>query len=160
MNGDIDPRTSLAIDEALRGIGGAVPPSGMEGRILTRVASRRIALESAAHPLLLPRLQRFSISAVGLLSACLVAAVIVTGSVHHSRRLRPGQIAPPVLQLPGHGIGAASAVHPAAPAAAPVPAGEAGRSGRRSARGRARITLHSRKAPGVAVPNPDAAPQN
>jgi hypothetical protein len=77
----------------------------------------------------------------------------------HSRRIKPGQVvAPPVLVLPGNGIGAASAVHPAAPATAPVPAGQSsrGRSTRHSGPGRARIAPHSRKAPGVAVPAPSA----
>jgi hypothetical protein len=60
--------------------------------------------------------------------------------------------------LPGQGIGAASAVHPAAPASAPVPAGQGarGRSSRRSGPGRARIAPHTPKAPGVAVPAPSS----
>jgi hypothetical protein len=78
--------------------------------------------------------------------------VVVAGSVSHSRRIRPQLVAPPSLVLPGQGIGAASAVHPAAPA--PVPAGQPGRSTRNSGPGRARIAPHTRKAPGVAVPAP------
>jgi hypothetical protein len=100
---------------------------------------------------------------VGVATGCLLAAVIVVGSVSHSRRIHSSSIsAPPALELPTHGIGAASAIHPAAPASAPVPAGPTarGRSPRHSIHGRARIHAHARKAPGVAVPGPASISQN
>jgi hypothetical protein len=161
MEPENDSRISTTIDEALQSIGSATPTSGLEGRILTRLASQRMKMESAPvrFPLLasLGRSSRVSARALGLVTASLLAVVIVAGSVSYSRKLHSSQIvAPPVLVLPSNGIGAASAVHPAAPASAPVPAGQGarGRSTRRSGLGRARIAPHSRKAPGVAVPAP------
>ena len=163
MDSGTDPRTTATIDAALRSVGSATPTAGLQGRILTRLASERLRLE-AAPPRLFPltrfgRLHPVPARALGLVTACLLGFVIVAGSVVHSRRIKPGQVvAPPVLVLPGNGIGAASAVHPAAPATAPVPAGQSsrGRSTRHSGPGRARIAPHSRKAPGVAVPAPSA----
>lgn len=176
MNDEFDPaigtRTQAGIDVALRSVGTATPAPGLEGRILTRLASARLASEDkglATAAVRLPGTGRlrpwrvFSAPALCTTSACLVAVVIVAGSVSHSRRTHPGPMAaPPVLQLPAHGLGTASAVHPAAPASAPVLAGLAarGRSLRRSTHGRARIGAHAHKAPGVAVPDPNANPQN
>lgn len=153
-----DPRIDAAIDATLRRVGSAPPPSGLEGRILNRLAAQRV--RSEAEPARSPwaarlrRIPRLPVQALGLATACLLGFVIVAGSVSHSRRIKPGQVAPPTLVLPGQGIGAASAVHPAAPATAPVPAGEPGRASRRPEQGRARIAPHARKAPGVAVPAP------
>jgi hypothetical protein len=161
MEPENDSHISTTIDETLQSIGTATPASGLEGRILTRLASERIKMEAA--PAKFPLLARLSGSsrnsarALGLVTASLLGFVIVAGSVSHSRKLHSSQIvAPPVLVLPSNGIGAASAVHPAAPASAPVPAGQSarGRSAHRS--GRARIAPHSRKAPGVAVPAPSS----
>lgn len=159
-----DPRVAATIDAALSSIGSATPASGLEGRILTRIASERLKPE--ASPAHWPLFARFGqmhpvpARALGLVTACLLGFVIVAGSVMHSRRIKPGQVvAPPVLVLPSNGIGAASAVHPAAPASAPVPAGQGSRG--RSGPGRARIAPHSRKAPGVTVPAPSSNdPQN
>jgi hypothetical protein len=163
-----DPRITASIDAALRSVGSAAPAEGLEGRVLTRIASERIKLEAAsAHRPLLARfgqLHPVPARALGLVTACLLGFVIVAGSVMHCRRIKPGQVvAPPVLVLPSNGIGAASAVHPAAPASAPVPAGQGsrGRSARHSGAGRARIAPRSRKAPGVTVPAPSSNdPQN
>ncbi len=163
MNSGAHPLPSATIDAALRSVGSATPAPGLEGRILTRLASERVRPDAA--PARLPlsarlrQLPRFPVQALGLVTACCLGFVIVVGTVSHSRRVGPGHVvAPPVLVLPGNGIGAASAVHPAAPASAPVPAspGSRGRSARRSGPGRARIAPHSRKAPGVAVPPPSA----
>jgi hypothetical protein len=155
------PRIDAAIDATLRHIGSATPASGLEGRILNRLAAERVKTdaEPARSPWAarLSRIPRLPIQALGLVTACLLGFVIVAGSVSHSRRINPGQVATPTLVLPGQGIGAASAVHPAAPASAPVPAGEPGRASRRSEQGRARIAPHARKAPGVAVPAPSSA---
>jgi hypothetical protein len=152
MHHDQNPNPSIAatIDAALRTVGSATPASGLEGRILNRLASERLKIES--EPARSPLLRWLPARALGLVTACLLGFVVVAGSVTHSRRIRPQLVAPPSLVLPGQGIGAASAVHPAAPA--PVPAGQPGRSARRSGPGRARIAPHTRKAPGVAVPAP------
>jgi hypothetical protein len=155
MEPENNPRTTAVIDEALHRVGSAAPAPGLEGRILTRLAAERMQMDTApTRPAFFrrPALSR----SLGLVSGCLLAFVVVAGSVMHSRRLHANQpVAPPALVLPGHGIGAASAVHPAAPASAPVPAGQAahGRSTRRD--GRARISPQSRKPPGV-TPAPPA----
>jgi len=151
MNHDQNPSITAAIDAALRTVGSTTPASGLEGRILTRLASERLKIEAEPAP---SRFRWLPARALGLVTACLLGFVVVAGSVSHSRRIRPQLIAPPSLVLPDQGIGAASAVHPAAPASAPVPAGQPGRSARRSSPGRARIAPHTRKAPGVAVPAP------
>jgi hypothetical protein len=157
-NSGAEPRIEAAIDAALHQVGSATPAAGLEGRILNRLAAERLKIDAEPAPARwaarIRRLPRLPARALGLATACLMGFVIVAGSVSHSRRIRPGQeTAPPVLVLPGHGIGAASAVHPAAPASTPVPAGQPGRAARRSGPGRARIAPHSRKAPG-AVPAP------
>lgn len=151
------------IDAGLGAIGTAAPPEGMEGRILTRLASERMAagLQSSAW---MAGWRRFSIPALGFASAGVMGAIIVVGSVSYSHRAKGTPVAMPVA-LPGssQGIGAASAVHLAAPATAPVVAGaeSRGRSAHRAGHGRARVAPHARKAPGVAVPVvPAAAPQN
>lgn len=162
-----DSRTSAAIDAALRSLGDARPACGLEGRILTRLAAARTAADTGPGELhgLGAWLRRsgFAAPALGLATGCLLAVVIVVGSISHSRRIHTGPItAPPALELPVRDIGAASAVHLAAPVSAPVPAGPAarGRSTRHSTHGRARIGAHARKAPGVAVPSPASVPQN
>ncbi len=159
MNGEslhsaMDSAPDARIDAALRSVGSADPAAGLEGRILTRLAAERVGIETA--PARRLRLRGFPARALGLAAACLIGFVIVAGSVSHSRsvRLRPG--GPPTLVLPGQGIGAASAVHPGAPASAPIPAGQGGRSDQTSSQGRARIGPHARKAPGVAVPAPSS----
>ncbi len=169
MNGSMDPETearrSRRIDAALRDLGTVTPAEGLEGRILTRLAASRSNMEAlpGLRQRTLHRRPRLVGPFAGFASASLVCVAIVLGSVSHSRRIQPGQIAPPLIQLPATGVGAASAVHPGAPASAPVPAGPAarGRSVRHAGPGRARIAPHAHKAPGVAVPAPaSAAPQN
>jgi hypothetical protein len=154
-----DPR----IDRALESIGAATPAAGLEGRILNRLAAERIAVASKPARIawlnkVMGRSPRFSRHALGAASALALCFAIVAGSVNHSRRTSHGVLPPPV-PLAGQGIGAASAVHPAAPASTPAPAGEPGRASRSAERspdqGRARIAPHSRKAPG-AVPAPPA----
>jgi hypothetical protein len=166
MTGERQPRTQAnsesRIDAALRHIGASSPEPGLEGRILNRLAAARLQVD--ASPGFPRRLPRVLAPFFGFAFAGLMCVVIVGGSISHSRRYHPGTVpAPPALQLPGTGVGAASAVHPAAPASAPVPAGPAarGRSSHRAAQGRARIAPQARKAPGVAVPAPPAStPQN
>lgn len=166
MTANPQPRTQAnaesRIDAALRRISASAPDPGLEGRILNRLAAARLQVD--ASPSLPRRVPRVLASLFGFAFAGLTCAVIVGGSISHSRRYHPGTVpAPPALQLPGTGVGAASAVHPGAPASAPVPAGPAarGRSSHRGAQGRARIAPQARKAPGVAVPAPPSnTPQN
>jgi len=153
-----DPRIVAAIDAALSSVGAAEPASGLQGRILMRLAAERMKMDAA--PARFPLFGRSSgvpVRALGVLTCCLLAFVIVAGSVSHSRHIKAGQaVAPPVLVLPAQGIGAASAVHPAAPATAPLPAGQGARGRSVHRTGRARIAPHARKAPGVAVPAPSS----
>lgn len=148
------------IDAALRAVGTAMPEAGLQGRILNRLAAERMAMKGAPAGLagLLHRMPRFAGAAVTAVFVCVAGSAIVVGSVEHSRGLhRTPVVAPPVPGLSGNGIGAASAVHPAAPVSVPVPATQSsrGRSSRNADHGRARIQRHARKAAGVAVPAPD-----
>jgi len=159
-----DPRITARIDAALGSMGTVTPAEGLEGRILNRLAQERMKLD--AEPRRRPLFGghgSLTARALGLMTACLMGFVIVAGSVSHSRKVKSGSTAaPPSLVLPGRGVGAASAVHPASPASAPVPASQAarGRSLRKSGPGRARIAPHTRRAPGVAVPAPANAPNS
>ena len=154
-----DPLVNSRIDAALRSISAAVPRPGLEGRILTRLASERMSMASMRIPTFpgASRLRRYSAPALCVASTCLLGVVIVAGSVSHSRHrgAAPLPVAP-VLHLPGSGVGAASAAHAAGPSTAPIPAGKSGRgrSLRRNRQGRARIAPHARKPQGVVVPNP------
>jgi hypothetical protein len=145
------------IDAALRSAGSAPPPEGLEGRLLTRLAAARMAEPRVSG---FRRWPRHSVSVFGFAGAGLLCALIVVGSVDHARRSSRAP-APPVLVLPGQGMGAASAVHPAAPASAPLAAGpkDRGRSTRKLSHARAHIAPNARKAHGVAVPAP-AGPQS
>ena len=152
--------TEERIDAALRAVGSASPETGLQGRILNRLAAERMAMESAPSGLaaLLHRMPRFAGAALTAVFVCVAGSAIVMGSIEHSRGLHHAPVvAPPVPGLPGSGLGAASAVHPAAPVSVPVPASRSsrGRSSRVQDRGRARIQRHAHKAPGVAVPAPD-----
>ncbi|HTX42019.1 MAG TPA: hypothetical protein VMD25_09355 [Acidobacteriaceae bacterium] len=151
------------IDAALHSAGSARPAPGLEGRILTRLAAERAAVE--ARPVrmgLFARMSGFAAPVLGVATASLICAVIVVGSVEHSRTRHPGRVAPPVLVLPGHGLGAASAVHPAGPATAPLAAGPGsrGRFTRHLSHPRAHIAPNAKKADGVVVPAPETNPQN
>jgi hypothetical protein len=170
MKGDMNVGRMLTaeerVDAALRAAGSATPEAGLQGRILNRLAAERMAMEDAPSGLdrLLRRMPRFAGAAVAAVFVCVAGSAIVIGSVDHSRGLHHApMVAPPVPGLPGNGIGAASAVHPAAPVSVPVPASQAsrGRSGQAGDHapgpdhGRARIKRHAHKAAGVAVPAPD-----
>lgn len=164
MNGEIHRETDARIDEALRDLGSATPEPGLEGRVLNRLAAARMDARFSAGAKARPRFSSFAAPLLGFVSAALVCAVIVSSSVRYSHRSHAGNTAsPPALVMPGTGVGAASAVRPAAPASAPVPVGPTahGRSVRHSTQGRARIAPQAHKAPGVAVPSPPASsPQN
>jgi hypothetical protein len=158
MNGEFDRETGARIDAALHAVGTARPETGFEGRILTRLAEARTDGTAGAGS----RLMRAAAPALGFVCATLLCAVIVGSSVRYSHRNHVGPVAgPPAIRIQGTGVGAASAVHPAGPASAPMPAPTAGRASHRTAQGRARIAPQARKAPGVAVPEPKTnTPQN
>lgn len=147
------------IDAALRSAGSATPPEGLEGRVLTRLAGARVegSRDSQFRPW-----TRYLIPTLGFAAAGLMCAVIVMGSVDHAR-VRPIRVhvPAPVLVVPGQGMGAASAVHVAAPASAPLAAGpnDHGRATHKLSHARAHIAPNARKASGVVVPAPPAGPQ-
>ena len=175
MNRESNPRvpvsapgeeTARRIDAALKSIGTTMPESGLEGRILTRIAAARANGEADSGlglpmPGLQRRVPRFVIPVLSFASVGLVCAVVIGGSVRRpvANAARPA-VAPPVLHLPGSGFGTASAVHPAAPASTPVPPNTISRGHARvpPGHGRARIARHAHKAHGVAVPPPATKP--
>jgi len=151
-----DSRHDAEVDAVLRELGTATPEPGLEGRVLVRLAAAR--MQGVATSVWWRRMPRPVMPLMGFTCAGVLCAVIVAGSVSHSHHNQTGPVPPPVIQMPGTGVGAASAMHPAAPASTPVPAGTAGRgrSARHSSKGRARIAPEAHKAPGVAVPAPDS----
>lgn len=154
------PATEEQIDAALRAVGSALPESGLHGRILNRLAAERMVSDSAPVGFagLMRRMPRFGGAALTAACVCIAGSAVVIGSVQHSRRLHNAPVVAPLVPgISGNGIGAASAVHPAAPVSVPVPATRPsrGRPGRAANRGRARIQRHAHKASGVAVPAPD-----
>lgn len=97
-----DPQTDARIDRALRTLGSADPPVGLEARILARLDTRIREDEVRRSRWRAPRLT------LGLAVAC-ACALVVAGSVTHSRRMAP---AVPGVRLPAAmsaGVGAASA---------------------------------------------------
>jgi hypothetical protein len=147
------------VDDALRSAGSATPPDGFEGRILTRLAAARIADAQGSR---FTRWPRYARPALGFAAASLICGIVVVGSVDHARETRHGRApAPPILLAPGQGMGAASAVHVAAPASAPLAAGpnDRGRSTHKLSHARAHIAPNVRKVHGVAVPPPATSPR-
>jgi hypothetical protein len=153
-NTRLDAQSGTRIDAALHDLGSVTPAPGLEVRVLTRLAGAR--LQQNPTPALVPhRLPRVFAPFLGFVSAGLACAVIVGGSVTHSRHNHHAAPIIPVLPMQSTGVGAASAIHPAAPASAPVPAGPASRG--HAKQGRARIAPQARKAQGVAVPAPSSS---
>jgi hypothetical protein len=132
------------IDRALRALGSATPAAGMEDRILRRIAQARSSSQSQRF-FNLPQL------AFGMAAAAIAGAVIVVGSVSHSRHILP--IAPG-LHLPAGaepGVGAASAAHVAQQPVTSLPQ-DRPRSVRKTVNGRAVISPNAKKQAGVVVP--------
>jgi hypothetical protein len=130
------------IDRTLRLLGSAEPVAGMEDRITARLASASVETR---------RFFRLPQLAFGLVAAAIACAVIVAGSVSHSRHILP--IAPG-LQVPGMsqpGVGAASAAHTAQQPVTTLPQ-DRPRSVRQEENGRAVISSHAKKPAGIAVP--------
>jgi hypothetical protein len=132
------------IDRTLRRLGSATPVAGMGNRIVARLAQVD-AKKKTARFLKLPQL------AFGLVAAAMAGAVIVVGSVSHSKHMLP---VAPGLNLPTGaqaGVGAASAAHVAAQPVTSLPQ-DRPRSVRQTPSGRAVISSHTKKPAGVAVP--------
>lgn len=132
------------IDRTLRVLGSATPDPGMEDRIVARIA--RESVSAAA-----PRFFRLPQLAFGLAAAAMACAVIIAGSVSHSRHILP---VAPGLHLPTAsqpGVGAASAAHVAPQPVTSLPQ-DRPRSVRQTVNGRAVISSHAKKPAGVAVP--------
>jgi hypothetical protein len=132
------------IDRTLRALGSVTPVAGMEERILVRLAQAK-ARNKAPRFLGLPQL------AFGMVAAAMASAIIVVGSVSHSRHILP--VAPglhiPTASRPG--VGAASAAHIAPQPVTSLPQ-DRPRSVRKTVTGRAVVSPHAKKPNGVAVP--------
>ncbi|HTY85489.1 MAG TPA: hypothetical protein VMB19_14800 [Silvibacterium sp.] len=143
------------IDQALRRIGSATPPEGMEDRITARLARERSTTQSPrsrrALFLGLPRV------AFGAAAASVACFGIVVGSVYHSHRILPVLPGVEPHSAPG-GMGSAGAARPADRPVSPSPTGRP-RSVRRLPEGRAVISPQSQKPAGVAVPKTPPAQQ-
>lgn len=132
------------IDRTLRLLGSANPSAGMEDRILVSIAQARLTNKPQRF-FSLPQL------AFGMSAAVMSSAIIVIGSVSHSRHMLP---VAPGLHLPTAaqpGVGAASAAHVAAQPVTSLPQ-DRPRSVRKMVNGRAVISPDAKKQPGVAVP--------
>lgn len=142
------PEPSEKIDAALRLLAGAQPSPQLQSKVLaTLAAERQPAASGFLASFRAPKL------AFAVATAVLASAVIVAGSVEHSRRITLPTAA--VRIAPGgNGLSTASAAHIATQ---PVKAPRAGRTRHRTARGRASISKHIRKPAGVAVPDAPGA---
>jgi hypothetical protein len=135
------------INEALRRLGSATPPPGIEDRIKARLAQAQNAHSAAAHGSRFFVIPRFAFGAATVAIAC---AAIVAGSVSHSHKIQP--VLPGFVSQPSSGaVGSAGAARPANHPIEPSPAGRP-RSVRRLPAGRAVISSQSQKPAGVAVP--------
>lgn len=144
-------RYNEQIDSTLRMLGSAVPDPGMEDRIFRHLAN-------AAVPGRSPRFFSFSQLAVGMAATVLGGAVIIVGSVTHSRHMLP---VAPGIHLPARtqgGIGAASAAHVSAHPVTALPEGRP-RSVRKTVNGRAVISSDAKKHNGLTVPRKAANSQ-
>jgi hypothetical protein len=122
----------------------------MEERILARVVRTGAPQR--------PRFFHFSYLAFGMSAAAVASAVIVVGSVSHSRHILP--IAPG-LHLPATaqpGVGAASAAHVAPQPVTSLPQ-DRPRSVRKTANGRAVISSQAKRPTGIAVPKVLPSPE-
>lgn len=134
------------IGRALRALGSAELPAGLEARVLTEL-SRAEASSRAPRFFSMPQL------IVMFAAAGTVCAVIVAGSVTHSHHVLP--IAPG-LHLPSEsqaGVGAASAAR-VAPHPVTASPKDRPRSVRTTVNGRAVISPDAKKHAGVPVPKP------
>lgn len=138
-------RFTEQIDSTLRTLAAAVPAPGMEERILIRLADT--GSQARTH-----RFFTFPQLAVGLTATLLGGAVIIVGSVTHSRHMLP---VAPGIHLPAaaqEGVGAASAAHVATHPVTALPAARP-RSVRKTVNGRAVISSDAKKHNGLAVPH-------
>lgn len=140
MNKNFDQR----IDRTLHLLGSAAPVAGMEKRIIARLAQAD-AKKNTTRFFKLPQL------AFGMAAAAMAGALIVAGSVSHSRHILP---VAPGLHLPSGaqpGVGAASGARVAPQPVTSLPQ-DRPRSVRQAVNGRAVISSHAKKPAGIAVP--------
>lgn len=141
------------IDRALRVLGSVTPEPGMQDRL-----HRRLQARLAVEPVTAARFFRLPQLVAGFAAAAIASAVIIAGSVSHSRHMLP---VAPGLNLPGNtqpGVGAASAAHIASQPVTALPQ-DRPRSIRKTTNGRAIIAPGARKPSGVAVPKAPASDQ-
>jgi hypothetical protein len=132
------------IDRTLRLLGSATPVAGIEDRIAARITQAGTSEK-------MPRFFSLPQLAFGLAVAAMACAVIVAGSVSHSRHILP---VAPGLHLPGvsqPGVGAASAAHVAPQPVTSLPQ-DRPRSVRQTGNGRAVILPNAKKPAGIVVP--------
>lgn len=145
LNSSTPEHYNEQIDSTLRTLGSAVPAPGMEERILVRLADAGVQ----ARP---QRFFRFPQLAVGVMATVLGGAVIIVGSVTHSRHMLP---VAPGIHLPAAtqaGVGAASAAHVATHPVTALPEARP-RSVRKTVNGRAVISSDTKKHNGLPVPH-------
>lgn len=133
------------IDSTLRALGSVTPPAGIEKRITSRITNVSTNRRES-------QFFNFRQFAFGISAAAIASAVIVIGSVSHSRHLLP---VAPGLHLPANsqaGVGAASAAHVAPQPVTSLPQ-DRPRSVRKTVNGRALISPHAKRHAGVTVPN-------
>jgi hypothetical protein len=120
-----DPLIDLQLDATLRALGSAAPASGLEGRVLARLDAERARMRDRSGENRTVFF-RMTSSIFGVCGAALACTLIVVASVSYSHRANPAL--GPAMQMGGSGVGAASAMHRAAPQPlAPAPKGH-GRS--------------------------------
>lgn len=150
MTLDAPNHPSDQIDATLRRLGSVVPAPGLEDRVLLRLASEDRARSA--------RFFSFPQLAVGVMATMVGGAVIVAGSISHSRHMLP--VAPgihlPMSAQPG--VGAASAAHVATRPVTAMPDGRP-RSVRKAVNGRAVIAPDAKKHNGLAVPKAPLRPE-
>jgi hypothetical protein len=124
-----NPLTDPRLDAALRALGSVAPASGLEGRVLARLDAERVRMRNTSRENRAVFF-RMTSSIFGVCGAALACALIVMASVSYSHRTNP--VLPGTMQTGGSGVGAASAMHRAAPQPlAPAPKGH-GRAHKKS----------------------------
>jgi 2-methylaconitate cis-trans-isomerase PrpF len=138
-------RHNQMIDGALRAISNATPREGLEGRVAIRIAHARNEKLQPIH-----RGVSWARLVVTATSCAVACAIIIAGSVHHSRATLPASPNGDIrLMGPSGGLGAASAAHLATQEVTPT---GRPRAVRKTTDGRATIAPDAQKRAGEAVP--------
>ncbi|WP_446744825.1 hypothetical protein [Silvibacterium acidisoli] len=140
-------RHNAMIDKTLQSIGNASPEPGLEGRVAIHIADARlkgVQRKALSRDFSLPRIM------MAAMSCGLACALIVGGSVRHSRATLPATPGADIrLVSPSGGIGAASAARLATQQV--TPSGRP-RAVRKPADGRATVAPDAKKRAGETVP--------